>query len=136
MILESVLFLSDVELWVDQYDEKAVSVRNKQARAIGQTYIQQRSILEINIGSDLRSKIETGLNQSVVTKECFQPAFREICTLLNQNAWGAFCAQGGLFGVDVKGSSSHGFGFPKRIPLIPERNGRQNLSTVQGSWKS
>ena len=86
MVVESVRFLQDSDIWKKLFIDKAESWRKSKAKIIMETYIYVGSPLQINISSIERERVEKAFNEPVIRENLFDPAIQSIANLLKQGA--------------------------------------------------
>ena len=88
--MESILFLNDVREFRKQYPEKNVAWHRNKTRKIINAYINIGSPLEININSDVRSKIiKTNLSNknNIDYLILFNEAYEEVISMISSGTY-------------------------------------------------
>jgi hypothetical protein len=103
LVLENMHFLTDVDEWRVTYDSGDVQTHKRKSLALAHMYIENGSLLEVNISDDVKkATLRSVYENDVVDVSCFDLAAKEVAQFTNQGAWNEFCAQGGLYGVEVE----------------------------------
>jgi hypothetical protein len=78
--LENVRFLEDIIAWRTYFNEKNEQWRKSKAKLLIQTYIKERSLMEINISSQSKSDILRHFSESnkPIPYNLFEDAFNDI----------------------------------------------------------
>ena len=90
-IVEALRFITVVTQWKAMFFDKPVSWRVAKARTIAGLFISTTAVMQVNISSTLRERIEARLSEaSSVSVELFDEALDDILTITEQDAWPRF----------------------------------------------
>jgi len=89
--VEHLKFIFEVQHFADVFNERSPVWRQRQAHKIAKVYVLQGAMLQVNLSSANRTKIEYALAQEQpVAANLFEHAFREVVRMVNNDAWFEF----------------------------------------------
>jgi len=103
-VTESYLFVVDVIAFKEEFEKESFSWRATKANSIVNIYIEEGSLLQVNISDRCRNQTLERYKKSVAGRELlsedlFDAALKEIAEMLNFGAWGQFVQEGGMYNV-------------------------------------
>jgi len=89
--VEHLKFIFEAQHFAEAFNQRPPAWRQRQAQKIVKVYIAQGAMLQVNLSSANRTKIEWAIAQGgPVPANLFESAFREVVRMVNNDAWFEF----------------------------------------------
>jgi hypothetical protein len=86
-VMENIRFLQDLLVYKQLFYEKSPSWRKSKTRLLLETYIEEGSIMEINISFSCRQQIKSNISKDQYSSDVFDEAETEVEGMLVNGAW-------------------------------------------------